>query len=101
MSVCTAPHSRRACKVESLPPLQVPQCPKPVSLPRLITEWLPMLQVDRNEDMLRSCLRAVEAISRIPGVNACEPWRNFMQVHDHAVQLSSSMVANHRTALWL
>ena len=35
--------------------------------------------------MLRSCLRAVEAISRIPGVNACEPWRNFMQVHDHAV----------------
>ncbi len=36
--------------------------------------------------MLRSCLRAVEAISRIPGVNACEPWRNFMQVQDHAVK---------------
>ena len=30
--------------------------------------------------MLRSCLRAVEAVSRIPGVSACEPWRNFMQV---------------------
>ena len=44
-------------------------------------------QVDRNEDMLRSCLRAVEAISRIPGVNACEPWRNFMQARDHAIVL--------------
>ncbi len=35
--------------------------------------------------MLRSCLRAVEAISRIPGVNACEPWRNFMQVQDRVI----------------
>ena len=48
---------------------------------------LPRPQVDRNEDMLRSCLRAVEAISRIPGVNACEPWRNFMQVHSYAFGL--------------
>ena len=35
--------------------------------------------MDRNEDMLRSCLRAIEAISRIPGVDACGPWRAFMQ----------------------
>lgn len=28
--------------------------------------------------MLRSCLRACEAVSRIPGVASCEVWRNFM-----------------------
>ena len=29
--------------------------------------------------MLRSCLRAIEAVSRIPGVATCEAWRSFMQ----------------------
>ena len=37
------------------------------------------LQVDRNEDMLRSCLRAVDAVSRIPGTATCAAWRTFLQ----------------------
>ena len=40
---------------------------------------MPLLQVDRNEDMLRSCLRAIEAVSRIPGTSTCEAWRAFLQ----------------------
>ena len=34
--------------------------------------------MDRNEDMLRCCLRACEAVSRISGVSSCEVWRTFM-----------------------
>ena len=35
-------------------------------------------QVDRNEDMLRSCLRAVEACARIPKVDLCLPFKQLM-----------------------
>jgi cullin-associated NEDD8-dissociated protein 1 len=35
-------------------------------------------EVDRNEDMIRSCLRAVEAISRIPDAEKCVPFKAFM-----------------------
>ena len=38
-----------------------------------------LLQVDRNEDMIRSALRAVDAISRIPNVDACVPFKQLMQ----------------------
>ncbi|DBB08467.1 hypothetical protein WJX82_000009 [Trebouxia sp. C0006] len=35
-------------------------------------------EVDRNEDMVRSCLRAIEAVNRIPNVNSCAPFKQFM-----------------------
>lgn len=35
-------------------------------------------EVDRNEDMLRSCLRAVDAISRLPDAEHCPSWKAFM-----------------------
>lgn len=34
--------------------------------------------MDRNEDMLRSCLRAIEAIARIPNVDTCAPFTALM-----------------------
>lgn len=36
------------------------------------------MQVDRNEDMIRSALRAVDAITRIPGADTCPPFKLFM-----------------------
>ena len=39
--------------------------------------WL-CVQVDRNEDMLRSCLRAVDALNRIPNASSCAPFQRFM-----------------------
>lgn len=36
------------------------------------------MQVDRNEDMIRSALRAVNAITRIPGVDTCPPFKLLM-----------------------
>ena len=36
------------------------------------------MQIDRNDDMVRSCLRAVEAVSRIPNVETCVPFKVFM-----------------------
>lgn len=41
--------------------------------------FLPLVQVDRNEDMLRSCLRAVEACSRIPDVESSTGFRQLME----------------------
>ena len=38
-----------------------------------------LLQVDRNEDMIRSALRAVDSISRIPNVDARVPFKQLMQ----------------------
>ena len=38
-----------------------------------------MWQLDRNEDMIRSALRAVDAISRVPNVDACIPFKQLMQ----------------------
>ncbi len=37
-----------------------------------------IVQVDRNEDMIRSALRAVDAITRIPGVDTCPPYKLLM-----------------------
>lgn len=36
-------------------------------------------EIDRHEDMLRSCLRAVEALARLPGVEGCPPFQQFMR----------------------
>ena len=36
------------------------------------------LQVDRNEDMIRSCLRAIEAVNHIPNVNSNAAFKQFM-----------------------
>lgn len=35
-------------------------------------------EVDRNEDMLRSCLRAVEALARLPGASGVAAFKQFM-----------------------
>lgn len=35
--------------------------------------------MDRNEDMLRSCLRAVEAVQNIPNSDACASFRSLIQ----------------------
>ncbi len=34
--------------------------------------------MDRNEDMLRSCLRAIDALGRIPNAGTCAPFQRFM-----------------------
>jgi cullin-associated NEDD8-dissociated protein 1 len=34
--------------------------------------------VDRNEDMIRSALRAVDAITRMPNVDTCAPFKALM-----------------------
>ena len=36
------------------------------------------LQVDRNEDMLRSCLRAVQSCTQIPAAETSAGFKNFM-----------------------
>lgn len=36
-------------------------------------------QVDRHEDMLRSCLRAVDALAQLPGITACAPFVALMR----------------------
>lgn len=36
------------------------------------------MQVDRNDDMIRSCLRAIESINHIPNVSSCAPFKQFM-----------------------
>lgn len=35
-------------------------------------------EVDRNEDMIRSCLRAIEAVNHIPNVNSNAAFKQFM-----------------------
>lgn len=35
-------------------------------------------EVDRNDDMLRSCLRAIDALTQIPSVESCTPFMTFM-----------------------
>ncbi|MEW5303601.1 MAG: hypothetical protein WDW36_006278 [Sanguina aurantia] len=35
-------------------------------------------EIDRHEDMLRSCLRAVDALSHVPGVDAAVAFQSFM-----------------------
>ncbi|KAK9835209.1 hypothetical protein WJX81_005880 [Elliptochloris bilobata] len=35
-------------------------------------------EVDRNDDMLRSCLRAVDALNRIPNASSCAPFQRFI-----------------------
>lgn len=50
---------------------------------RIILSHLPALicvaQVDRNDDMLRSCLRAIDAISRIPDADSVAPFKSLLQ----------------------
>jgi len=36
-------------------------------------------EVDRHEDMLRSCLRAVDALAQLPGISACAPFASLMK----------------------
>lgn len=36
-------------------------------------------EVDRHEDLLRSCLRAVEALNRLPGAESHQAWQQFMK----------------------
>ena len=36
-------------------------------------------QVDRHEELLRSCLRAVDALSRLPGSEASAPFTGFLK----------------------
>jgi cullin-associated NEDD8-dissociated protein 1 len=38
-----------------------------------------LLQVDRHEEMLRSCLRAVDALHRLPGSEASQPFAAFLK----------------------
>lgn len=38
------------------------------------------VQVDRNDDMLRSCLRAIDAISRIPDAESVASFKALLQV---------------------
>lgn len=52
-----------------------------------------LLQVDRNEDMIRSALRAVDAISRVSNVDACVPFKQLMQ----NVVLQDPMASKFRT----
>ncbi len=35
--------------------------------------------MDRHEDLLRSCMRAVYAVAKLPGVEACTPFQAFMR----------------------
>lgn len=37
------------------------------------------MQVDRHEEMLRSCLRAVDALHRLPGADASQPFTAFLK----------------------
>ena len=56
------------------------------------------LQVHRNEDMIRSALRAVDSISRIPNVDACVPFKQLMQniVLQEPMAKKFGMVRNER-----
>eukprot|EP00879_Flechtneria_rotunda_P016665 GHRR01017439.1.p1 GENE.GHRR01017439.1~~GHRR01017439.1.p1 ORF type:complete len:103 (+),score=32.07 GHRR01017439.1:141-449(+) len=38
-----------------------------------------ILQVDRHEELLRSCLRAVDALNRLPGSEASGPFTAFLK----------------------
>ncbi len=60
---------------------------------RLVLEIRLLSQVDRNEDMIRSALRSVDAISRIPNVDACVPFKQLMQT----VVLQDPMASKFRT----
>jgi len=48
-------------------------------------------EVDRNEDMLRSCLRAVDALTQIPAVDSCPGFTTFM----NQTVLSGAMAAKY------
>ena len=36
------------------------------------------MQVDRNEDMLRSALRTIDALSRMSDVESCQAFQTFL-----------------------
>lgn len=49
------------------------------------------MQVDRNDDMLRSCLRAVDAISRIPDAESVASFKALLQVRPCVFLLRSTL----------
>ena len=51
------------------------------------------VQVDRNEDMLRSCLRAIDSCAHIPNVETCTAFRLFMDNTVHQPSLSAKYLA--------
>jgi hypothetical protein len=46
-------------------------------------------EVDRNEDMLRSCLRAIDALSRMEDVETCQRFQTFMKTKVLGVSAST------------
>jgi hypothetical protein len=44
-------------------------------------------QLDRHDDMLRSCLRAVHGVASLPGIEGCAPFSSFMRRTVMAPQL--------------
>lgn len=46
------------------------------------------VQIDRHEDMLRSCLRAVDALSHVPGVDAAVAFQVGLASSQHMPQSS-------------
>lgn len=51
----------------------------PLTCVSLVRLFLLLLQVDRHEEMLRSCLRAVDALHRLPGSEASQPFAAFLK----------------------
>lgn len=49
--------------------------------------------MDRNEDMVRSCLRAVDAVACIPGAAAVAEWGRFMAATVRAGPLKAKFEA--------
>ena len=92
-SVCSRPSS-----VPAPVPLLSSHC---CSLPqaRLKSDAVKQ-EVDRNEDMLRSCLRAVDALTQIPSVETCTRFGTFIttcvacSADRHALGLSDSMYSS-------
>lgn len=44
-------------------------------------------EIDRNDDMLRSCFRAVAALDGLPGSNNVPAWSAFMKTVVHSPEL--------------
>ncbi len=52
-----------------------------------------MNQIDRHEDSLRSCLRAVDALDRLAGSSALPKWVAFMQRTPQSAALRDKLAA--------
>lgn len=58
-------------------------------------------QIDRHEDSLRSCLRAVDALDRLPGATSNAKWTAFMArtvgvcaVFERVARLRPAVISN-------